>query len=188
MAEVPIHHKHVLVILLIIVTTCNAYLDNLNKPCKYLDSINITDGIKDQETDSIMFDGINYTKKLYDIYDYEFVNESYRHQVASHIRGCTCELKPCVRMCCPREKYFNGTNCVANDNDTIYNLSVNVTSDGVHFSRENLLNYFNYVVGKPCHSMNPMEPALYYRYDTWALFEVIDCEIISRTYGNLLKS
>lgn len=175
MAELLFNHKNVLVVLLIIVTKSNAYLDNANKPCKYLDSLNITDGIKISGNDSITFEDINYPKHLYDTYDYEFVNESYRQPIAPHLRGCACKINPnksCVRMCCQRGQYSNGRKCFAND--SVWNATVSASNDEGIVTEDNIFDMFNYVVGKPCYHMNMMEPHRYKEDDTWVLFKVID--------------
>ncbi|XP_037036896.1 G-protein coupled receptor Mth2-like [Bradysia coprophila] len=168
------HHETVFAILLIIVTKSNADLDNLNVPCKYLDSINITNGIRNTDDDSIMFEGISYPKTLHATYDYAFINESYRQREAPHERGCICAmdpLKPCVRMCCPRGQYLtpglNGSSCAKNEN--VFNMSVTV-SDGERFSEGNIFDFFNYVVGKPCAGINKMEPAER-QEDVWVLLK-----------------
>lgn len=171
--HLPRFHKYlfvILVILLVIVAKSNAYLDNLNKPCKYLDSINITDGSFDETDESITFEDIYYAKNMYAWYDYEFVNETYRQKTADHLRGCTCKLKPCVRMCCPRGQFLFRTSCYAND--SVSDLPISVTNDEGDFVEEKIFDLFNYVVGKPCHEISAMEPEKYSDTDTWILFRV----------------
>ncbi|KAJ6642045.1 G-protein coupled receptor Mth2 [Pseudolycoriella hygida] len=157
-----------LLVLLVLVTNSVAYLDNLNKPCKYLDSINITDGVYNDDDGSIMHEGVYYPSYLHATYDYEFVNESFRQPVAPHVRGCACKLGPCVRLCCPRGQYLYRTECFVND--SVSDLSVSVTDDGVNFEEERVFDIFRYVLGKPCHEINPMEPTKYKDTDTWVLF------------------
>lgn len=166
MAEWLFYHKNVLIIFLTIVTQSNAYLDDPYKPCNYLDTINITDGEKNNDDGSIMFEGIYYSKALYSTYDYEFLNESYHQSVAPHTRGCTCKInqsKPCVRMCCPRGQYLKNRNCIAND--SVSNLYVSFLNEDRLFVEGNIFDYFNYVVGKPCYALNTEE--------SWILLQVI---------------
>lgn len=158
-------------ILLVIAAKSTAYLDNLNKPCKYLDSINITAGEHNSDDGSITFEGVYYPSYLHAIYDYEFVNESFRQPVAPHVRGCACKLGSCVRMCCPRGQFLFRTTCYTND--SVSDLSVSVArGDGEPPDEEKLFDIFHYVVGKPCHEINLMEPAKYPDTDTWTLFRV----------------
>lgn len=168
------HHNILFEVLLIIVNVAqsNAYLDNINVPCKSLDSLNITDGDQNINDGSITFNGIVYPKTLYGTYDYEFVNETYRQPVAPHVRGCGCDRNPCIRMCCPRGQFLTkkDRHCVASDR--VYNLSVSVF-DGRNFFERNVFEFFNYVVGIPCQSANRMNPAVSKKYDSWILFKVI---------------
>lgn len=166
MAEWRFYHKNLVIICLTIVVQSNAQLDN--EPCNYLDTINITDGEKNDGDDSIMFEGISYSKAFYAIYDYELVNELYRQSVAPHTRGCTCDINPsksCVRMCCPRGTYLENDNCIAND--SVFNLDVSFLNDEGDVIEGNIFDYFNYVVGKPCYNINP-------EIETWVLLQVID--------------
>lgn len=169
--HLPQFHKYlfVVVVILLVIVTTSAYLDNLNKPCKFLDSINITDGSYDDTDESITFDGIYYPTSLYAEYDYEFVNESYRQKTDPHIRGCTCKLKPCIRICCPRGQFLYRSDCYTND--SIHDLDVPVTHDG-EIVEENIFEIFHYVVGKPCYQISPLEPEKYPDTDTWALYRV----------------
>ncbi|XP_037034908.1 G-protein coupled receptor Mth2-like [Bradysia coprophila] len=171
------HNKYffiaIAVVVLVFVVKSNAHLDDLNKPCKYLDSINITDGEENKDDGSIKFEGVSYPSYLHAVYDYEFVNESFRQPVAPHVRGCTCKLAPCVRMCCPRGQYLyrsvNGTNCYKND--SVSDASTSVTNDGQNFEDEKVFEIFNYVVGKPCHKIFQMKPSNYPETNTWVLFK-----------------
>ncbi len=168
----PFHHKNVLLIIfLTILTKSNAYLDNINMPCKSLDSLNITNGVKNADSNTIEFEGIFYPKKLYATYDYEFTNASFRQPVAKHIRGCTCSLgKPCVRLCCPRGQHLNRRDCIPND--APFNLSVNVF-DGDNSIKVDLFEHFNYVVGLPCFKFIRLDPIMVQEVDSWALQKVM---------------
>lgn len=173
-AEWLSHRKIIFVLFLaIVVTKSSAYdFDNWDVPCKFLDSINITGGTTDLTDGSITFDGYTFPKELHAIYDYEFLNESFRQPVAPHPRGCICALnplKPCIRMCCPRGKHFRG-NCI--DDERVINVTVSIdnTTDG------NVYDHFNYVWGKPCSRVFRMDPEKNVK-DAWVLFKVSKREI-----------
>ncbi|XP_058833696.1 G-protein coupled receptor Mth2-like isoform X2 [Topomyia yanbarensis] len=75
---------------------------NLKLPCDFLDSVNITDGALERDG-SIMHDSVRY-----DVLHYAKVNYSYdasgaQIYVPDHIRGCVCQVKSCVWVCCPTE-------------------------------------------------------------------------------------
>lgn len=164
----PKFHNYFTITLLVILKHTKAYMNE--KPCHYLDTINITDGSYNEIDGSRTFEGINYNISLYATYDYEVVEDPHRRPTIPHFRGCTCKLKPCVRMCCPRGQYLYNKHCHAND--SVLYISVPVTNDGKHFIEEEIFNIFNYVVGKPCPKIAAMEPEKYPDTDTWVLFRV----------------
>lgn len=173
-------HNYFTVLLLVIVDHKNAYANNFHEPCHYLDSINITDGIYNKIDGSITFEGINYPISLYAPFDYELVDGSYRKTTTPHLRGCTCKLKPCVRMCCPRGQFLYKSHCYAND--TVFDVPAPVSNDGSNFVKEEIFNIFNYVIGKPCHGITAMEPEEYPDTDSWILFRVRYYEDIETTW------
>ncbi|KAJ6642043.1 G-protein coupled receptor Mth2 [Pseudolycoriella hygida] len=172
MAKRLIHYQVAAVIILLITTTVTSVSDNLNMPCNFLDSTNITGGVINNVDDSIEFDGISYPKHLYATYDYEFISDSFRQEVEPHKRGCTCDIDPkksCVRMCCPRGQYYNGTCFLADDASKV---SVDVyADDGTLVANGNVFELFNYVVGTPCVEVFARDPIENEVTDTWALYK-----------------
>lgn len=87
-------------------------------PCNFFDSVNITDGRK-LKNQSIIFDGIEYPKWQYAEFDYIINNGIDRSSVHPHIRGCLCNRKPCLRLCCPLGTFSTAKNgreeCRPND-------------------------------------------------------------------------
>lgn len=71
-----------------------------NLPCHFLDSINITDGAL-QPNKSIIYDGVAFPNNQYAKIDYILKSGEKRTPVEPHYRGCLCNLKPCMRVCCP---------------------------------------------------------------------------------------
>lgn len=80
-------------------------------PCNFLDSIDISSGVK-LSNDSIIYKGIEYLKDNYAKVNYTLDNEIKRINVAPHIRGCPCNIKSCIRLCCP---YGSFVDYVSND-------------------------------------------------------------------------
>lgn len=74
-------------------------------PCDFYDSINITGGIQ-HTNQSITFNGIEYASKQYAPLNYDFVNGT-QVRVKTYLRGCSCEIKTCVRLCCPFGTYVS---------------------------------------------------------------------------------
>lgn len=100
-----------LLLLNVMVSVCSARL-----PCHFFDSINITSGIWQQppqqgeqqqqqqlqNRSSIMFDGIKFPPNKYAMVDYT-EDDGMRNITAPHLRGCLCEIKTCVKLCCSNE-------------------------------------------------------------------------------------
>ena len=110
-------HRHIkwipLVLIVIILIAAIIYLIvNLRSghklPCNYLDSINITDG-KLQPDSSIIFNDITYPKDQYFDINYILQNGSKTHinVNSTYRRGCLCNIKPCIRLCCPAGVFYN---------------------------------------------------------------------------------
>lgn len=72
--------------------------------CDFQDSINITNGHL-QPDGALVFDGIKYEKDQIATVNYRLINGSNRTQ--SYLRGCPCNIKPCIRLCCPLGSFFN---------------------------------------------------------------------------------
>lgn len=95
-------------ILLTFVNWCNAlYINNNNAlPCDFQDSVNITNGVL-QTDGAIIFDGTKYPKEQYSNMDFILINGTTRATVDPHLRGCPCNVKPCIRLCCPLGSFVN---------------------------------------------------------------------------------
>lgn len=75
-------------------------------PCDFQDSMNITNGIL-QSDGAIIFNGTKYSKEQFAEIDYIVVNESKREAVEPHFRGCPCNVRPCIRLCCPLGQFID---------------------------------------------------------------------------------
>lgn len=75
-------------------------------PCKYFESINITDGVA-QPNGDIIYKNIVYSTDQYAevntvlSYDSDSVGEFIK--VSPYYRGCLCNRKKCMRICCKPE-------------------------------------------------------------------------------------
>lgn len=117
-------------------------------PCHFLDSINITDGTPQQDK-SIIFDGITFTE---DQYAYVLKNESNR----TYPRGCLCNLKPCLRLCCPYGSIFERTtdgmsSCRSHEAATQFENEIQAEDRN---AKNRLVNHhFGYVNDRPCEDL-----------------------------------
>ena len=82
------------------------FLSTNELPCEFQDSINITNG-KVLPDGSILYNGIQYNKQQFDTVNYRLINNVKRVKVDAHLRGCPCNIKPCIRLCCPLGSFVN---------------------------------------------------------------------------------
>lgn len=74
-------------------------------PCDFQDSINITGGTVTSDG-SVVFDGVKYSKEHFGTF-YSMVNRTKLFTVNAHLRGCPCNIKPCLRLCCKLGSFVN---------------------------------------------------------------------------------
>lgn len=78
----------------------NFLCDALEEPCPVFVSVDITDGVKNDHT--ITKDNVTYTPANY-----------FSHE--GRIRGCVCNIKPCIRKCCPKGHIMKNGDCDRDD-------------------------------------------------------------------------
>lgn len=93
-------HPFSLIALLSLADVCNPHFIEHNMPCDFLDSINITNGAL-QSNKSIIYNGIEFPAGQYVNINYTVRNVTEIVPMPSYTRGCACNLKPCIRLCCP---------------------------------------------------------------------------------------
>ena len=123
-------------------------LINRRLHCHFHDSVNVSDGVE-LPNGNIVFDGIEYSEDQYSEIDYILVNGFNRIDVDPHIRGCTCNLKPCLRLCCPHGSFVErmefGEEIKCLENETAQNLVFEVLHEDEQISTLNLDHHFGYV-------------------------------------------
>lgn len=120
-------------------------------PCKFLDSINITDGVM-QSDKSIIFDETKYTMNQYSRINYILDNETQHIPVEPYLRGCLCNIKPCIRLCCPYGSIHVNANgekgCRKHDVAHQFESEIHAENSNVKALLEN--HAFGYVDDRPC--------------------------------------
>lgn len=93
-------NARIIVAILLLSISWNSRLSVCSElPCDFFDSVNITNGVL-HPNKSITVDGIVFAEGQYATLDYIFVNGTDQLNVKPYIRGCVCNQKPCVRLCC----------------------------------------------------------------------------------------
>lgn len=135
--------------LLAIFSVKNISCDSL--PCDFMDSINITDGIK-VEFDSILHNNILYKPKYYRKIDYDYENFSTKKFVQEYIRGCPCAVRLCIRMCCPRGTVMHNRKCEPTEEKMEVLLNTTLYNEERKFELVDLAQHkmYGFLYGKPC--------------------------------------
>lgn len=125
-------------------------------PCNYLDSINISDGAM-QPDSSIIFNSITYPKDQYFDINYVLRDGSKTHinVHSSYRRGCLCNIKPCIRLCCSAGVFYNNVKfkCQRYTNGSAKHLEHDVLDENNDTEHWTLNDHFVFVYDKPCQGM-----------------------------------
>jgi hypothetical protein len=127
--------------------------------------MNISSG--HQENGSfIAEDGTVFPQHTFQLYDFVIVNST-KVKVAPHVRGCLCEVKICIPLCCPLGKIrdLKSGKCI---DHTDLALVVNTTDSlAVKLDDPN----YAYILRKPCPYIVRFE-AETYTDDQWKFTKV----------------
>lgn len=137
---------------LLSIVSCNETSRGRELPCHFLDSINITDGAM-QSDKSIIFGGTTFNEDQYSLVDYKLDNGTQPIPIEPHLRGCLCNIKPCIRLCCPYGSIHQrlpsgGIGCQKQDTPVNFEKDIHVENSNVKRLLEN--HHFGYVIDRPC--------------------------------------
>lgn len=153
--------KVVLIIAFITILTtvlvCNFMKIDFQEGCLFHDSINIT-GSHHFKNGSHQFGNNIFDQEFTKEFDYIIVNGTKR-RVDSHLRGCICAFKSCIRICKPLEEI------------TIFNK--HNKSEIVDLSN----THYHVLVGKPCKKYYETE-------DEWWHFIAVSSSILKNKNTN----
>ncbi|XP_055537393.1 G-protein coupled receptor Mth2-like isoform X1 [Wyeomyia smithii] len=129
-------------------------------PCDFIDSVNITDGVRDG-LGNIIHNNILYKPKYYRTIDYDYEHFSEKKFVANYIRGCPCAVRLCVRMCCPQGHVFHRRKCVPSDGGLEVRVNTTLYNSQRSFEVVDLVQNptYGFLYGKPCEFVYELDPA-----------------------------
>jgi G protein-coupled receptor Mth (Methuselah protein) len=155
--------RWICILLICVLAKVNCSMTLQQIPCNFMSTINITGGYVDSEN-NFVHNGIKFRPGKYAQYNYIIVNFTERVTVEPHIRGCLCEYKSCIRLCCLYSEKQN-PNCIQT---TV--LQVPTQKDGeISLDLEN--DEFGILIGRPCADVYKLEP-LDYPDDDWSFMKV----------------
>lgn len=123
-------------------------------PCHFLDSINITGGNRLPYDGSIEFNGIVYSRNQYAEINYVIEAGTFQITVDPYIRGCICNIRPCLRLCCPLGTLHTddrATTC--RDHEKAKKFEAEIIHENNETKIIPLERYFAYIEGYPCNFM-----------------------------------
>lgn len=134
----------------------NAFLLSRDLPCDFLDSINITNGILQKNDKSILFNDMKFTQDHYATINYVIENGTTRVSAKPYIRGCICDNRPCIRLCCPYGKFLDsrikeGSKC--RSHDAAKRFEVEILDANNKLQNITLDDHFAFVDDKPCNNI-----------------------------------
>lgn len=142
--------------------------------CPFRDTVNLTNQ-KMLMDGSYFYQGILIPPEKQQQFDYELKFLGEKKTVEPHIRGCICDQKPCIKLCCAQgefldeKKTINQCEKVTHDMKVSWNLALR-QSTGREGIRD-VLKHFVYQVGFPCD-----QPKAMIKEDKAVLFEVCTCD------------
>ncbi|XP_037721782.1 G-protein coupled receptor Mth-like [Drosophila subpulchrella] len=154
--------------------------------CDFFDTVDISDG-KRFSNGSYLYENLLIPSYLTGEYDFKLLANGSKEAVASHIRGCVCKLRPCVRFCCPHNQIILGGHCYSNTTtdqlsnvDPFLNVTLNNGSVVKMHYREDLVVQWD--LPKPCE-----EGDLYYldHQEEMHKFTLFENEILLRHFDNV---
>lgn len=132
------------------VNLCDSHFVSNDLPCNFLDSINITDGVR-QTNGSILFDGVLFEDDQYAKINYTLKNGSDKLPAEQHIRGCLCTYdRPCVRFCCTPEEAKDKTSDFCRLHETVKDFEGKILDENNQTKTVKLNDHFKYVDDFPC--------------------------------------
>ncbi|XP_070071868.1 G-protein coupled receptor Mth isoform X1 [Drosophila takahashii] len=78
--------------------------------CNFFDTVDISSGQK-FPNGSYLYEDLLIPAELTGIYDFRILPDDSKEEVKSHMRGCVCKLKTCVRFCCPHDHIMVNGEC-----------------------------------------------------------------------------
>lgn len=124
------------------------FVDCIKLPCHFYDSINITDGVS-QQNKSIFYDNTDFPYDQYASVNYTL--DGIRKDTKPYIRGCLCNVKPCYRLCCSNKIYESGSADLDDEcNEALNHLEGDVLNESSTYINLVLDHQFIYFKNRTC--------------------------------------
>ncbi|XP_001975220.3 probable G-protein coupled receptor Mth-like 3 [Drosophila erecta] len=78
--------------------------------CDFYDTVDISKAQR-FSNGTYLYEGLLIPAHLTAEYDFKLLANDSRERVATHVRGCVCQLRPCIRFCCPPYHKMHMSKC-----------------------------------------------------------------------------
>ncbi|KAH8369638.1 hypothetical protein KR093_000403 [Drosophila rubida] len=144
--------------------------NGIHTKCSFFDTVNLT-GYPSYPNGSYSYEGVLIPSHYVGTFDYVYKDLVDRVDVAPHVRGCVCKLKPCINICCPWGSVYNGSECFKDTSNREWPAkTMNVTLRNQTVQTVDIYKQFVVQSFRPCTEMFSLVPEINY-YDTYQLHE-----------------
>ncbi|XP_046807173.1 G-protein coupled receptor Mth2-like [Lucilia cuprina] len=153
--------------------------------CPYQNTINLTNH-QHFENGSYLYEDILIPIEKQKLYNYYMKYSKIKKSVRPHRRGCVCEKKPCINMCCERNEYLwinkNIIKCLKlNPLNDKMSLVVKINDQNDNFKTElQVYKEFTTQVGLPCQQPKALNITMY--KDIWYQDRRLHIQMDNLTY------
>ncbi|XP_046807172.1 G-protein coupled receptor Mth2-like isoform X2 [Lucilia cuprina] len=139
-------------------------------PCPYKNTVNLKHYHRFENGTYRYRDLMIPPEKQY-YYDYHLNFQKTKKSVQRHVRGCVCDKRPCVKLCCEDWEYFdfsqNMGKCKKLSQDMKVSWDVAIQCESAKIEKVNIFKHFTPQVDLPCREPEELDSML----DKWMLFE-----------------
>ncbi|XP_046808536.1 uncharacterized protein LOC111687899 [Lucilia cuprina] len=142
--------------------------ENNEEICPYQNTVNLTN-LEKYENGSYLYEDILIPPEKQNFYDYHLKFLRKRVSVPRHLRGCVCENKPCIKLCCEKDEYLNDkgntSKCEKITSEMTVQWILPLLGEYDKVETANILEHFTLQVGLPCREPEALDKTL----DEWIL-------------------
>ncbi|XP_001352477.4 G-protein coupled receptor Mth-like isoform X1 [Drosophila pseudoobscura] len=155
--------------------------------CDYFDTVNVT-GSQRLVNGSYLYQGVVIPAELTAEFDYRVLPDDSTEPVERHLRGCVCQLRPCLRLCCHHSQLMANGQCSGSVEVDLTRLNpyLSVTLDDGTVARRHFQEEFiiQSDLPIPCNDMYPLndqeEQDQYIVFENGSFFRPYDSATMSK--------
>ncbi|XP_055913701.1 G-protein coupled receptor Mth2-like [Eupeodes corollae] len=136
-------------------------------PCAYNETVSLEYSER-LENGSYLYDNIIVPAEKTGFYDYEIAIGNTKTPADVHVRGCVCELRTCISVCCPPDYEFHNGTCIESPFEI--DPLIDITNKEGKTIKVNISRQFAIQYTRPCEGLFYFQPEIY-DYDKYSIME-----------------